>query len=287
MEIILKDGMADEYFTVTTYPDGQRTIILNLDKLNVKESIDIKCRIKDFADLELLLCLVAALDRNDFHIGTINFIYMFGLRSDRIFCLGEPNYVKDVLFPILNIIGNYCENMEFYVPHNPKQIYRLEGGSCYIDFQGIKDFFEDKIIIFGDKSSSYWHDYFYCYFEDGYEEIESYYFTKVRNGKEINIELDDKVLGKLVFDPDKSIIIFDDICDGGGTFIAEAKFLKERFPGRKLELFVTHGIFSKGFEELFKYFDKIYTTNSYQNFPQNLDDPFCIPLDKLKVIKVI
>ena len=31
----------------------------------------------------------------------------------------------------------------------------------------------------------------------------------------------------------------------------------------KIYLIITHGIFSKGFEELSKYFDGIYCTNSY------------------------
>ena len=33
----------------------------------------------------------------------------------------------------------------------------------------------------------------------------------------------------------------------------------------KIYLIVTHGIFSKGFEELSKYFDGIYCTNSYKD----------------------
>jgi ribose-phosphate pyrophosphokinase len=55
--------------------------------------------------------------------------------------------------------------------------------------------------------------------------------------------------------------IVDDICDGGRTFIELAKVLKERNVG-KIYLFVTHGIFSKGFSELRRYFEVVYTTNS-------------------------
>lgn len=65
-------------------------------------------------------------------------------------------------------------------------------------------------------------------------------------------------------------IIVDDICDGGATFINIAKNIKEQYKGLedispiKIYLIVTHGIFSKGFEELSKYFDGIYCTNSYK-----------------------
>jgi ribose-phosphate pyrophosphokinase len=88
-------------------------------------------------------------------------------------------------------------------------------------------------------------------------------------------------------------LIVDDICDGGGTFIGLAQTIHEGYydmcvceasgyphilypdghqgdcpiyrsrilPKKRLSLYVTHGIFSRGFEELFRYFDKIYTTN--------------------------
>lgn len=61
----------------------------------------------------------------------------------------------------------------------------------------------------------------------------------------------------------RTCLVMDDICDGGGTFIGLGKKLKEHNAGKCL-LYVTHGIFSKGFDELLKYYDHIYTTNSYK-----------------------
>lgn len=58
--------------------------------------------------------------------------------------------------------------------------------------------------------------------------------------------------------------ISDDICDGGGTFLGLAKELKKKNAGN-LYLFVTHGIFSKGLEELSGEFKRIYTTNSFSD----------------------
>lgn len=56
------------------------------------------------------------------------------------------------------------------------------------------------------------------------------------------------------------VLIIDDICDGGRTFIEIAKELKARNAGL-IYLAVTFGIFSKGFGELEKYFERIFTTN--------------------------
>jgi ribose-phosphate pyrophosphokinase len=60
---------------------------------------------------------------------------------------------------------------------------------------------------------------------------------------------------------DSVCVIVDDICDGGGTFMGLAEELKKKKAG-DLYLIVTHGIFSKGYDELTKHFKMIYTTDS-------------------------
>ena len=58
--------------------------------------------------------------------------------------------------------------------------------------------------------------------------------------------------------PGKALIV-DDICDGGATFNILAKSLKEDTPVTEISLYVTHGIFSKGLDELFENIDHIYS----------------------------
>jgi ribose-phosphate pyrophosphokinase len=64
-------------------------------------------------------------------------------------------------------------------------------------------------------------------------------------------------------------LIVDDICDGGRTFIGIADELKKKNAG-DIYLFITHGIFSYGLDELKKCFKKIYCTNSFRD----VDDEF-------------
>lgn len=59
-----------------------------------------------------------------------------------------------------------------------------------------------------------------------------------------------------------SILIPDDICDGGATFMLAGRQIVELNPAAQLDLWVTHGIFSKGFE-LLDMFDNIMTTDSF------------------------
>ena len=60
-----------------------------------------------------------------------------------------------------------------------------------------------------------------------------------------------------------NVLLVDDICDGGGTFIGIADALQDY--RLKLSLYVTHGLFSKGLSPLLKRFEKIYTTDSIES----------------------
>lgn len=62
---------------------------------------------------------------------------------------------------------------------------------------------------------------------------------------------------------DQTIWIVDDLCDGGATFISVAKLLRERFTFGDLNLYVTHGLFSKGKEELFQHYNHILARFDY------------------------
>lgn len=63
-------------------------------------------------------------------------------------------------------------------------------------------------------------------------------------------------------------LIVDDICDGGRTFIELAKVLRPLTDGC-IKLYVTHGIFSSGFDVLADGIDRIFVANP---FPDTLPD---------------
>lgn len=54
--------------------------------------------------------------------------------------------------------------------------------------------------------------------------------------------------------------------------------LKEKYPDCKFELFVTHAVNNEGIARVRVAFDKVYVTNSYEDW---------IASDKLEVIEVI
>jgi len=61
------------------------------------------------------------------------------------------------------------------------------------------------------------------------------------------------------------VVIVDDICDGGRTFIELAKVIRDSGFKGTLVLCVTHGIFSKGLDVFTENFDEIYTMNNINN----------------------
>lgn len=75
----------------------------------------------------------------------------------------------------------------------------------------------------------------------------------VSNGKILDFGVQDLT-------PGGHYIVVDDICDGGGTFLGLGEKIREQ--GCYADLYVTHGIFSKGTDALKKIYKNIYTTDS-------------------------
>jgi len=65
----------------------------------------------------------------------------------------------------------------------------------------------------------------------------------------------------------KDCLIVDDMCDGGYTFNVLSKELRKQ-GARKVYLYVSHGLFSKGFKELAENIDHIYCTNSVKEISE-------------------
>lgn len=91
--------------------------------------------------------------------------------------------------------------------------------------------------------------------------------TKIRNlktGEITKTEVHGDVRGK-------TVLMVDDICDGGRTFIELAKVLKQQ-GADKVMLYVTHGIFSNGFSAFKDLIDVIYTANAFNTPPKGCSD---------------
>lgn len=79
-------------------------------------------------------------------------------------------------------------------------------------------------------------------------------------------------------DDDRSILVIDDICDGGSTFVHLANKLRQKvgYKGQNLYLYVTHGIFSNGMEQLYKHYKHIYCHHVLDDAKYQSTDRFTI-----------
>lgn len=256
-----------KHIKIHHYPDGQKNITLDMEYFNnPKMFIDIKCSIRNFSELEILLCIIAALRKNDFFIESIEFVYLFGMRSDRAFEPGMPNYFRDVIAPIINNLN--IPRIVVLQPHSQHIIGYLKNSTPTSKWLFTNEFhLQDHIIIGGDSSTIY-YDFFHL----------NYHFDKIRINGIPSIYLKKEFVAQInQVSSNLPILIYDDLCDGGATFIAEADYLKSIFPNRKAHLFITHAIFSKGIDIVADKFESIICTNSYQD----IDHP------KVQQIKVI
>lgn len=276
-------------YKISKFPDGQQNIVIQptvIEKsggdewatdLNI-HNVTIKSRLNNWLDLELIVCTVASLRElgvEEIHLYTP---YIMGARSDRKFEEGGNNYLRDVICPIINSLN--FKTVTCIDPHSDVleaciKGFRKEDNSQLVKymimnsshFTGRDKKESDFILVSPDAGAS----------KKIYKLAEQIGYK----GDIITCSKDRDTEGKLTktifpFETHKyngeDFIIIDDICDGGQTFINIARKIKDCFdirsanqnikPG-KIYLIITHGIFSKGFEELSKYFDSIYCTNSY------------------------
>jgi phosphoribosylpyrophosphate synthetase len=123
-------------YKISKFPDGQQQITINPFKYsqawngwtfatgpNIIQSItgltieiQIKSRLNNFQDLELIICALKSLRElgvKKIHLYTP---YFLGSRSDRKFEGGSCNYLKDVICPIINSLN--FESITVLDPHS-------------------------------------------------------------------------------------------------------------------------------------------------------------------------
>jgi len=297
---------SDIKFEVSKFPDGQQQVkITNYKDLfqegdyewgepQLRTDVQIKARLNNFKDLELIICATKSLRQLDILNINLYVPYFLGSRSDRKFEEGSNNYLKDIICPIINSLN--FESITVLDPHSDviesclNKFKKIDNNALVkwalntYQFDNKKKsglYYEDFILISPDAGAN--KKIFKVAEQIGYnEEIITCSKSRDEQGKLSRIEIPIPK-GNFGIIGNKDLIIIDDICDGGATFINIAKEFMLLFPNNKIYLIVTHGIFSKGFDEISKYFDSIYCTNSYENILTGEDYQFNQGINQLNV----
>ena len=250
------------------FSGGEPHIKIN-PNFNLSESITITHRINSFNDLGLLCIAVDALQRMNAKVENLIIPYFPAARQDRLMIKGEPLTVK-VYADIINTL--HFKKVIIFDAHSevtPAVVNNCEDVSNKKFIENVIQKIGNDVLLISPDGGALKKIYKVSEFLGGIEVIECSKSRNVKTGK---------LTGFKVYADDlqgKDCLIGDDICDGGGTFIGLAEELKKKNAG-KLYLAVSHGIFSKGFEEL-ECFERIFTTDSVKNIESD-----CVTQIKLK-----
>jgi ribose-phosphate pyrophosphokinase len=232
----------------TLFPDNQPHVVV--EDIRPGDEVKVVCSITDSVKLLQLLQTANALQ----HAGAVKKIlfipYLMAARYDRLMLPGD-SFDLEVVAGLINSCG--FEKVQLLDVHSPVALELIRHAENISNrFLVEKYNQENAVLICPDKGASKKVDE-YLLWNKGLTEI--VYCNKTR----------DLATGKIfleVLEPERCLnrncVIVDDICDGGGTFLAIA----EQVRSAHLTLIVTHGIFSKGFSALEKAFDQIIVSDS-------------------------
>ena len=259
---------SDIKYKISKFPDGQQTVDLTEWKdLDYTDPVKITSRLNSFKDLELIICAVGAIRNIKPHKKIfLNVPYFLGSRSDRKFVDGGVNYLKQVICPIINSLNLTC--VMVLDPHSDV----LE--ACLNNYEKVSnDIVVEHSLL--SLSSQYTNP---VGFKPAIVSPDAGALKKIYDvAKNNNIETvitaskvrdvkTSKIVKTELPETDwagiSDVLIIDDICDGGRTFIELAKVIRESGFTGILSLVVSHGIFSAGLKPLNEHFDYIFTTNS-------------------------
>ncbi|MCA6422580.1 MAG: ribose-phosphate pyrophosphokinase [Flavobacterium sp.] len=223
----------------------------NFDK---SKEVTVTHRLNSFNDLGILCLAVDALQRLGAKLENLIIPYFPSARQDRIMMEGEPLSVK-VYADIIN--GFRFKKVIVFDAHSevtPAIVNNCKVITNHRFIQKVIQAIGDNVLLISPDGGALKKIYKVAEFLGGLEVVECSKSRDVRTGK---------LTGFKVYADDlrgANCLLVDDICDGGGTFIGLAKELKKKNAGN-LYLAVSHGIFSKGLDEL-TCFNRIFTTDS-------------------------
>ena len=253
---------SDIPYHINNYPDGHKHIVLEGCEWNKYSTIDVIARIDSMDAFFILMQVGSILHHEHIDINYLYITYLLTARCDRRFSMGEAidlDLLADELYHL------DAKKYIFYDAHNVPELFRrLNEGKV------------ENITVLPQYLTT--DAYNICYPDQGAQERYSKFVGEISlvgekhrkpDGISVSLHYTNNVYRT------KPILVIDDLCDGGGTFVALAAELDEVCPDYKREIWVTHAIQKKGIELLAAKYDKVYITNSYkdwdkENLPENV-----------------
>jgi ribose-phosphate pyrophosphokinase len=254
---------SDILFKSMVFPDGQPHIKIDVRQAEAKDraaSLRIFTRLNNPNDLLMGLLVKNTMEYLGFEHIELHISYLMAARMDRVMLDGEPFSLK-VVAAILNQ-ANFKKVMVFD-PHSEVSTALIERSYAVSNHRFVRDALDDYLrkypgeapCLVSPDAGALKKIHTLAQFLKIENVVECMKERDVRTGELTNFKTMTTDLGG------QTCFIVDDICDGGGTFAGTAKMLKEKGAG-KVNLIVSHGIFSKG--PSIDFVDEIYSTDSFK-----------------------
>jgi len=247
-------------FKSFNFPSGFEPHV-KFSEFDIDTHVLITCRFSSANDILTLLLANDALRR----IGATKVMcfipYLPFARQDRVMVEGEPLSIK-VFASMINSCG--FDKVYLFDVHSDVSSALINNSVVFSNHYFVWQVLGDKkdYAIISPDAGSYKKIFSLCQYlnHNGLISLCNKH-RDVSSGNITGISCDTEDFGG------KDLYIIDDICDGGGTFVLLAKELRNRNCG-KINLIVSHGIFSKGIEAL-EGIDHVYTTDSFKDIKSN------------------
>ncbi len=259
---LINQNLSDISYTITRFPDGE--LHITLGEFSHKDYIEVACRITNEKDLFLLMQVADIINRHEVR-WNLNIYYLMGMRIDRVMDFNRPFTAKIVC----NIIDSLNPNLVSIVdPHSEEYGYLLKSASkAPIENEQYKALhpywnivFKNYLVVFPDKGA-------YKRYGPREGHVVANKIRNITTGKIEKIEI---INPDLFSNNSKPIMVVDDLCDAGGTFIGLAEEIR-KYTDKEINIFVTHMVNSKGIENLSKNYHNVYFTNSYCDWKQSYE----------------
>jgi ribose-phosphate pyrophosphokinase len=252
-------------FKRVRYPDGQVSAIIQ--DWDHSPTQHIKERMNSYEDLMFIVgCADAARSIGSMYVH-LDIPCMFGQRSDRRFSFDQSFDLRHIT-AVINAANFYT--VRVFDPHSSVSISLLDRSVAippdeYVE-RTIKALDTPDLVLVSPDAGAYKKVFDYA------ERFNTPLVASVKHRSkvgEVHLEFFGDVIGK-------PCLIVDDLADGGYTFHLLAEALKAKGASH-VYLYVSHGMFFKGFDLLKQNIDRIFCTNSYRD----INDPF---VSQFKVI---
>jgi ribose-phosphate pyrophosphokinase len=253
IEIFYSKSLENDYKLIK-FPGGELQPRIS-GKIEPHADVTIVAKLYSSDDIMELMLVVDALRRKVKH-PTIHFVcpYLPYARQDRVCFDGESLSLK-VMCDMINSLK--FETVTVWDVHSDVSLALLNNVHNVHQKEFVAQIphkYDKTVLVIPDAGAM----------KKTFETAKYLHLDTVRADKIRSVD-DGSITGTVVYSEhlgDKDFLIVDDICDGGRTFTELAKVLRELTTG-KIELYVTHGIFSQGLDVFKGLIDHIYVANPF------------------------